>query len=214
MKSQEKQVSYRTTNSYTTLNELTQNTKHVWLVCHGIGYLSRYFLKYFNELPADENYIIAPQAPSKYYLNGEYKHVGASWLTKENTGMGIDNVVSYLDTVYTAEHIPPHCKLIVFGYSQGVSVAMRWVAKSKVNCHQLVLYSGGIPHELVTGDFDFLKENNTRVTIIIGDKDQYLTPERMETESKKIETLFQERAKQLIFEGGHEVKKEIINQLV
>lgn len=214
MAHQEKQVSYSTTNSYTTLNELTPHTKNVWIVLHGIGYLSRYFLKYFNGLPPDENYIIAPQAPSKYYLNGEYKHVGASWLTKENTTMEIGNVTAYLDAVYAAESIPGHCKLIVFGYSQGVSIAARWVAKSRVNCHRMVLHSGGIPNELTADDFEFLKENDTEITIIVGDKDEYLTKERMGAESKKIETLFQGRAKQLIFDGRHEIKKELINTLV
>ncbi|MEO0527508.1 MAG: esterase [Bacteroidota bacterium] len=214
MKTVEKKVSYTTVNSYSVLNKLTSKTKNVWFVCHGIGYLSRYFLKYFNELPPEENYIIAPQAASKYYLNGEYKHVGASWLTKENTMEELHNVLTYLDTVYKHENIPDHCNFIVFGYSQGVSIAARWVAKRKVDCHRLVLHSGGIPHELVEDDFTFLRDNHTEVDIIIGDKDPYLTPERIQAESKKIENLFQGRAKQLIFDGGHEIKKEIINQLV
>lgn len=81
----EKQVSYNITNSYCTLNERTSKTKNVWIVFHGIGYLSKYFLKYFKGLDPEENYIIAPQAASKYYLNGKYTHVGASWFTKDNT---------------------------------------------------------------------------------------------------------------------------------
>ena len=103
MAQQEKQVTYQTTNSYTTLNTLTDKTKNVWIVFHGIGYLSKYFLKYFDELPSEENYIIAPQAPSKYYLNDQYRHVGASWLTKENTANETQNVLNYLDTVFSSE---------------------------------------------------------------------------------------------------------------
>jgi len=74
----EKQVSYQIKNSYSTLNNYTEKTKNVWVVFHGIGYLSRYFLKYFKHLDPEENYIIAPQAQSKYYLNNKYRHVGAS----------------------------------------------------------------------------------------------------------------------------------------
>ncbi|WP_411030941.1 alpha/beta hydrolase [Spongiimicrobium sp. 3-5] len=214
MKHQEKQVTYTTTNSYATLNQLSKKTKYVWLVCHGIGYLSKYFLKYFEGLPPGENYIIAPQAPSKYYLNGEYRHVGASWLTRENTATEITNVVTYISAVLTAERLPLHCKLIVFGYSQGAAIAARWVARTQQKCHQLVLHSGSIPNELVPADFDFLKENNTQVTILVGNKDEYLNPERMELESKKIDTLFQGRAKQVIFEGKHEVNKKLINSLI
>jgi predicted esterase len=153
MTSKEKKVTYTIANSYSTLNELTENTKRVWIVFHGIGHLSTYFLRYFNELPSEENYIVAPQAQSKYYLNNSYTHVGACWLTKNNTKEGIDNVLHYIDTVYKNEEIPEHCELIVLGFSQGVSIAARWVAKRKINCKHLVLYAGSLPQELTQSDF-------------------------------------------------------------
>ncbi len=214
MKSIEKKVHYTTTNTYSTLNELSKNTKTVWVVLHGIGYLSRYFLRYFDELPPAENYIIAPQAPSKYYLNGEYRHVGASWLTKENTLPEAENVYAYLDALLDGEQIPADKNLIIFGFSQGVSIATRWVARRQLKCHQLVLYAGGMPKELTSQDFAFLKENETKVTVIVGDKDEYLTAERLQLVSEHIKKLFHNRAEELIFDGKHEVKKEIINQLV
>lgn len=209
----EKQSSYATTNTYSTLNTMGAKTENVWIVFHGIGYLSRYFINFFDELPTDENYFIAPQAPSKYYLNGQYKHVGASWLTKENTALEIENVLQYIDSVVLAEKLPSDLNLIVFGFSQGVSIAARWVAKRKIKCNRLVLYAGGLPNELKAKDFDFLEENRTEVKVIVGDKDEYLTPERMESENRRIDELFSGKAKRLIFEGGHEIKKEIVNRL-
>ena len=214
MAQQEKQVTYQTTNSYTTLNTLTDKTKNVWIIFHGIGYLSKYFLKYFDELPQEENYIIAPQAPSKYYLNNQYHHVGASWLTKENTVNETQNVLNYLDAVFSSQVIPENCDLIVFGYSQGVSIATRWVAKKQLQCQQLVLYAGGIPHELSPKDFNFLITKNTKITTLVGDKDEYINDDILQTESKRIASLFSGKAKQIIFEGKHEIKKEIINTLV
>jgi predicted esterase len=213
MNSRENQVTYSSKNSYSTLNELSAKTKNVWIVFHGIGYLSRYFLKYFDDLPADENYIIAPQAPSKYYLNEEYRHVGASWLTKEATGLALGNVLNYLDKVYKKEDIPKDCNLIILGYSQGVSIALRWVASRKISCCQLVLYAGGIPTELKSEDFAFLK-SGTMIKVIVGDRDEYLTPERMQIEKNKIEALFPARAELISFDGKHEIKKEILNTLV
>ncbi|CAM4258432.1 alpha/beta hydrolase [Zobellia nedashkovskayae] len=210
----ENTVSYTTTNSYATLNSLTSQTKNVWIVLHGIGYLSRYFLRYFDELPPEENYIIAPQAPSKYYLNNTYRRVGASWLTKEGTEQETQNVLAYLDAVYAAQEFPENCNFIILGYSQGVSIATRWVAQRKIKCNQLVLYSGGIPNELKASDFSFLKEKNTKVTTLVGDTDEYITKERRKTESKKIEHLFGGKAEQIFFEGGHEIKKELILNLV
>jgi len=214
MAQREKQVTYQTTNSYATLNTLTDKTKNVWIIFHGIGYLSTYFLKYFDELPSEENYIIAPQAPSKYYLNNQYRHVGASWLTKENTTAETQNVLNYLDEVYSSENIPEHCRLIVFGYSQGVSIATRWVAKRKLQCQHLVLYAGGIPHELSSKDFNFLIEKKAKITTLVGDKDEYINDAILKKESIRIESIFSGKAEQIIFGGKHEVKKEIINKLV
>jgi hypothetical protein len=46
----EKQVSYKTTNTYQTLNSYSDTTKNVWIVFHGLGFLSRYFLRHFEIL--------------------------------------------------------------------------------------------------------------------------------------------------------------------
>lgn len=208
----EKQVSYETVNSYSTLNNYTEKTKNVWVVFHGIGYLSRYFLKYFKDLDPEENYIIAPQAPSKYYLSNEYRHVGASWLTKENTEAEIENVLNYLEEVYTAEALQNKPNLILLGYSQGVSVATRWVARNKVECSQLVLCSGGLPTELSPEDFQFL--TNTRVKMIYGTKDEYLNEEKLKIEHERAKLLFGDKLEITSFEGGHEMNVQIIKKLV
>ena len=210
----ENTVTYSNTTSYTTLNTLSDTTENIWIVLHGLGYLSRYFIRHFDGLPADKNYIIAPQAPSKYYLNTTYTRVGASWLTKENRQQETGNVLAYLDAVLAAEKLPENCNLIVLGFSQGVSIASRWVAQRKIKCDQLVLYAGGIPDELQRSDFDFLLKNATKVTAIVGDKDEYVSDERRKTESEKIGKLFDGKAEEILFKGGHEVKRDLIKKLV
>ncbi|MFD2550754.1 alpha/beta hydrolase [Bizionia sediminis] len=209
----EKEISYNTTNSYSTLNALTAATKNVWLVCHGMGYLSRYFLKYFKTLPASENYIIAPQAPSKYYIKTDFKHVGACWLTKENTVTDTDNLMRYLDAIFKKEALPDSTNLIVLGYSQGVSIAMRYLAKRQKTCAQLILHSGGIPKELTAADFLYLPKT-TSVTLVYGTDDPYLTDARIAHETERARTLFGKRLKILPFEGKHIVNTAIINSLV
>jgi len=208
----EKQVSYKITNSYSTLNEKTTNTKNIWVVYHGIGYLSKYFLRYFKGLDPIENYIIAPQAASKYYLNGKYTHVGASWLTKENTEVELANTMNYLEEIYQAEDLASAKNLIVLGYSQGVSIASRWVTKNKIECSQLVLCSGGIPRELKSNDFEFMK--NTKTTMIYGDADPFLDSDRLKNELSHANELFPLDLTIIPFEGGHEMRPGIINSLV
>ncbi|NAY91152.1 esterase [Muricauda sp. JGD-17] len=214
MTSKEKTVVYSAQNIYLTKNELAPTTKNVWLVFHGIGYLAKYFAKYFDALDPTENYVVIPQASSKYYLKNEYKYVGASWLTKENTQMEIKNVLNYIDAVFQAEKIPAEANLILFGFSQGVSIATRWMVHNRIRCKALLLYAGGIPNELTEVDFDFLDYEHTSVKIIYGNQDSYLNPERLKTEKPKIRRLFQGKAEIITFEGGHEMKSELIPTLI
>ena len=210
----EKEVVYQNANTYSVLNKKTPETKNIWMAFHGLGYLSRFFIKNFEQLNPKENYIVAPQAPSKYYQDSTYTYVGASWLTKENTVFETRNIVNYINAVATAEDIlNQDKKLIVMGFSQGVSVALRWIAKAKVICNTIIIHSGGIPKELIPEDFTFLPEN-TRVFLLYGTQDQYITPERAAHEKERAETLFGKRLTILPFEGNHEVNKAFLKELV
>ncbi|WP_274476198.1 alpha/beta hydrolase [Mangrovimonas aestuarii] len=212
MNSTEKEISYTTTNTYATLNNLTPETKTAWFVCHGMGYLSRYFIKYFEELNPKEHYVIAPQAQSKYYIQPKMKHVGASWLTKENTAKETENVMRYFDAVLEAENIPNNVNLIVLGYSQGVSVAMRYITKRKLNCNHLVLLSGGIPKELTPTDFAYMKD--TKITMMYGNNDEYLNSERISYETNRLHELFGDDVTIIPFEGKHEVRPDLLKQII
>ena len=204
----EKEVSYQTTNTYSTLNDRTPSTRNVWVVFHGIGYLSRYFLKYFRHLNQAENYIIAPQAPSKYYLNGRYEHVGASWATREHTETEIQNVLSYLDEIYEREDLKNAPNLVFFGYSQGVSIASRWVARRKLNPAQLIFHSGRIPTELKSENLQHLDSCST--SFVYGTEDPFVSKDFLASEKERLNQLFKQNLNFIPFEGGHEVNKEII----
>ncbi|MDR5590627.1 esterase [Christiangramia sp. SM2212] len=208
--SKEKSLSYAISNTYSTLNEKTEKTKTVWLVFHGIGYLSRYFLKYFKHLDPEENFIIAPQAQSKYYLNGEYRHIGASWLTRENTEFEIENMLSYLDAVYEAEDLKNLDNLNIMGYSQGVSVATRFIARRNITCDHLIMHSGKVPQELTSEDFKFLK--NTKFSFIYGTEDKYLESGIITVEKDRLNKIFPKNLEILTFKGGHEVNTELISK--
>ena len=212
MKTAEKQVSYQIANTYSTLNHRSPKTKNVWVVFHGLGHLSRYFLRYFKDLNSEENYIIAPQAQAKFYLDEKYKHIGASWLTKENTEVEIENLLNYLQEVYKAENLKNAPKLNILGFSQGVSMATRWVVRKKIECDQLILCSGKIPVELKSEDFEFLE--NTRFSFIYGTKDEYLRKGIIEVEAERLKNLFPKNLKIIPFDGGHELNKDLIRQLI
>ena len=212
----EQEISYTHTNTYSVLNTLTRKTKNVWLVFHGMGHLSRYFIKHFEGLNSDENYIIAPQAPSKYYQDRKFKYVGGSWLTKENTVAETENVLKYADAVWAEESKKwkdQSVNVILMGYSQGVSIVTRWASSRKIECQQLLLHSGGIPTELEFKDFEYLSPE-TKVTYLYGDKDEYITEARKTEEHLKGSRLFGNRLEIKVFEGVHEVYDAGIEGLV
>jgi len=212
----EHQIAYTHTNTYTTLNTLSKKTKYVWIAFHGMGHLSRYFIKHFEGLNAEENYIIAPQAPSKYYQDKRFKYVGASWLTKENTALEKENILTYLDAIWLNEKErwkDLDITIVLMGYSQGVSIVCRWASSRKIQCAQLLLHSGSIPVELVSSDFDYLKAE-TKVTYLYGDKDMYLTQARITDEQFKGGELFGDRFEAKVFDGIHEISDIEIKRLV
>jgi len=211
MNPKEKEISYSSLNTYSTLNLLSSKTKNVWFVCHGIGYLSRYFIKNFNELNNEENYIIAPQAQSKFYIAPKMKHVGACWLTKEQTKKETNNVINYFNKILAVENIPSTCNLIFLGFSQGVSVVMRLIAKSKLKFNKLILYSGRIPVELTKNDFKHI-HNKSEVYLVYGTKDSYLDEKTINSEKKKAKELF-DNVSTINFDIGHEINSSIVNVL-
>jgi predicted esterase len=178
-----------------------------------MGYLSRYFLRYFNEFNSEENYFIAPQAPSKYYVGPKFRHVGASWLTKENTKKETENIMRYIDGVLENEDISNNKNLIVLGYSQGVSIAMRYLAYSKLSVNRLIIHSGGIPAELDKESFKY-GNNDLKVSLIYGTEDEFLSEERITNEIKHANLLFNTSLEIIPFIGKHEVNTKLLKQLI
>ena len=175
----EKKVIYSSSNTYSVLNNYTKKTKNVWIVFHGLGYLSKYFIKYFS---------------------------------KVNTLEETKNIMKYVDEVYKSEINSTPQNLIVLGYSQGVSIATRWVASRKINCDHLILHSGGIPVELNPEDFSHLKKT-TKVWYTYGNRDPYINDARKTEETLKGNYLFGNHLKIEVFDGIHEINTNFIMKI-
>lgn len=212
---QEKTISYKHTNTYTTNNIFTSKTKNVWLALHGMGYLSKYFIKYFKDLDPLENYIIAPQAHSKYYQDKKYKYIGASWLTKEQRDLELENVYRYLDQVWLDQSNlwkDQDVTIICLGYSQGVSILTRWIANRKINCNHIILHSGAIPEGFNATSFNHLL-NTTKIHYHYGNNDEFITPERILEQKEKAYSLFSNKLSISVFDGKHEVDVSFIKKV-
>jgi predicted esterase len=133
-------------------------------------------------------------------------------LTREDTKDETQNVLNYLDAITNAELQNQPKNLILFGFSQGVSVVMRWMATRKIHCDQVILYAGGIPKELKPEDFAFAE--NTRFKIVYGLQDEYLTEKSIKDEKQRAKWLFGNQLEIIPFEGKHQLKPDLICSLV
>ena len=163
----------------------------VWVLCHGYGQLAPYFARHFRAVEAPGRLLVVPEALSRFYL-GEpgtgTRRVGASWMTREAREADVADVTRYLDDVFVAacaraDADPQTIALSGFGFSQGTATVVRWLDQSPVlarraqRADRLVLWGGGLPHDLDAAGADWLAQ--TQVTLVAGDRDGFATPARV-----------------------------------
>ena len=215
----EQEVSFNYKARYYKLGTISAETKKVWFVIHGYSQLAQYFIKKFNILEDPKTCIIAPEGLSRFYLeditsrsqSGNNK-VGATWMTKENRLMDIQNYITYLNKIYTQE-IPVNFagEITLFGFSQGAATVSRWALDGRVDFKRLILWAGIFPP-----DMDFHKGSDLfkskEIIEVFGKQDPYLTDDRLK-EMTKVNERLGLTPKIIAFEGGHEINSEILTQL-
>lgn len=210
----QKDVSLNIKATYETLGELTEQTEAIWIVCHGFGQLARYFVKRFDILDLSKCYVIAPQGLSKFYMT-QFSRVGASWLTRETKEVDLENQLNYVQTVFeqeTANVDWSKVQLNVMGFSQGTATTSRWVARNKIPFDNFIFWAGTIAHDIETEDMAFMKDSS-KVHIIVGDKDEFITAERLE-KSKIMVTEKMKTPNVIVYDGVHKVNREVLAQVV
>ena len=144
------------------------------------------------------------------YHSTQTKRVGACWLTKENTQIEQHNIFRYFDEILNQEK--PVIPNIFMGFSQGVSVMLRYLVYKKLNVNNIVIMSGKIPEELKESDFNFLSKK-TKVWLSYGLSDPLLNNKLLDVEINKSRQLFGKRLNIIAFDGKHEIDQELILNL-
>jgi predicted esterase len=212
----ETQLPISTTHPVYTLNELTYKTKNIWIVCHGYGQLARYFVKRFDVLDPSENFVVAPQGLSRFYLGGNYGKVGASWMTKESREIDLHNQRQYFDVIF--DQILSNvnwstCSLKLLGFSQGVTMISRLAVYRQLKFDQLILWAGGMPHEQTSDDWEF-QPASAKIDMVIGDKDEFFNQATVEEQVRNVKALIGIAPKLTVFVGKHEVSREVLSRVV
>lgn len=211
-----KKVALSIESPYATLNQLTDKTRHIWLACHGYGQLAKYFMRRFDVLNPEENYVIVPQGLSLFYLDQSYQKVGASWLTREHRQTGLHNMHAYLNAVFAAEtqHVNwQRVSLSLFGFSQGTSAVVRWALVNKIPFRRLFFWAGTFPPEITHQDVEYLNTDQIEVSVFIGSEDEFFDAAVFESQVRRIRQFFPQ-LRVVPFEGGHEVSREVLAQAV
>ena len=190
-------------------------TRRVWFVCHGYGQLAGFFVRHFAALAAADPtlVVVAPEGLSRFYLQGNDGRVGASWMTRDSRLHEIDDYVGFLNQL--ADRVLSQCtadvRVTVLGFSQGTATAGRWLARAAFRPARLVLWAGAFPPD-VDPDAAGRLLGGLTVTLVAGDRDEYMTPDLVKEQQAHLKRLGAAQAL-LTFGGGHELNQEVIAQL-
>ncbi len=208
-----KHIDFQAVAPYATYGNFSEQTQAIWVVFHGYGQLAQRFIRRFDILNPETHVVIAPQGLSKFYLKGTFSEVGASWMTKEDREIDIQNQQIYIQSVFQKETQSidlQHIKINILGFSQGVTTACRWALYHQIPFDKLVMWAGGFPHEIT--EKQILKPN-AEIIALIGDQDSFYDSEMWEKQLQKIET-YLKKPQAFIYEGKHEISREILQKIV
>jgi len=187
--------------------------KEIWFVLHGHGQLAEYFIKKFEKLNPNDFYIIAPEGLSKYYLQGYTGRVGATWMTRENRLIDIDNYITYLDIIYSnvINKVSKEVKITALGFSQGTATVSRWISSSQVTIHRLILWAGNFPPDMHVAATQ-IRIKDVEILNVYGTKDQFLNQEKLKEQHLIIDSIGATPT-QLTFDGAHEIDENTLMKI-
>lgn len=192
-----------------------ENPADLWFVLHGYGQLSQYFIKHFEAVAGENTVVAAPEAPSRFYLDGTYGRVGACWMTKHERETDITDLNAYLDTMFAEichrHRVTENTRLRFLAFSQGVPVLCRWLAGNNHRIHQLILWAGAVPQDMPLPQLQELL-GRAPSYLVYGTQDPYLK----QTQFPMLQTLLNEKQLPVhirTFEGEHTLDADLLREL-
>ena len=209
-----KQISISKTGKYSQLGKCSKKINSVWIVLHGYGMLSEYFVKKFECIIDETTLVIAPEATNRFYLANNYKRVGASWMTKLDREQEISDNILFLDKLFSIikkDIGHDNFKLNTLGFSQGGPALVRWLMSNKLNTNSLILWGSDIPKDsLVTENKS--RWNSINLKIVIGKNDEYINEEKKQ-EFVGVVKSYGLKYDLIEYEGSHKIIEEELKKI-
>jgi predicted esterase len=202
---------------YFSAGEISDHTKHILFVLHGYGQLAQYFIRKFSVLENKDIVVIAPEGLSRFYLDPlegagrKTRRVGATWMTRENRLVDIENYVNYLDIVFSNVVGGRKIPVSILGFSQGSATASRWILSKNIHFDRLILWAGILPEDMnFEVGAEILKDKS--VVMVYGNQDPFLTDARF-TEMKMLTEKLNTKVDVVTFDGGHDIDEGALLKL-
>ena len=206
-----KQISIPKTHKYSQLGEFSEKTNTVWIVLHGYGMLSEFFIKKFECILNDSTVVIAPEGSNRFYLENNYYRVGASWMTKLDKEKDIEDNISFIKTLYSNivdEIGHSNFKLNTLGFSQGGATLVRWIMSNNITIDSLILWGSDVPKDCLTEEKKS-RWSSIDVKLFIGNQDEYINEENKQKVIDLINS-YGLKYELVEYEGSHKIiEKEL-----
>ncbi len=194
---------------YFTLGNLN-TAKKLLFVLHGYGQLPEYFIQKFKSLENDY-FIVAPEGMHRFYLKGSSGRVGASWMTKEERLLDIEDNLSYLTQLHNCfSNQFKKDQMSVLGFSQGAATAARWFYSNEKLANELIIWASVFPPDL-----DISKEIKSVSSIqnkfVIGSNDEYFD----EIQQKEICEIYKNYGFEIFqYNGNHDIDEATLTRVL
>lgn len=211
----------RTARLYSLGGEDPTAVREIWIVAHGYSQLARDFIVPFATIAGPQCLVVAPEALNRYYVTAgtstpaHERQVGATWMTRDDRERDISDYVGYLDAVLARAESMIGGRTVpvrVLGFSQGAATISRWAARShRLAAAEVILWGGPLPSDidLSAGSAVF---GGAPVTLVVGDRDQYVTAEVVEKEVARLDEAGI-RHRLVRFPGGHALSRDVLREL-
>ncbi len=182
------------------------DSKRLLVVLHGYGQLADYFIRKFVSLENDF-FIVAPEGPHRFYLNGFSGRVGASWMTKEKRDWDITDNMNYLNQVLDKYGIDK--EIHILGFSQGGATAARFVAQTQYPIFNFICWASAFPEEITPQNNDNFKKSH--LNFVLGDEDPFFTKEDAQL---AIEGYQNKGFTTTLFKGKHDIEMNTLHTVL
>lgn len=206
MTTQKHQIKVSKTASYFTQGQLNEHTKYIWLVIHGFAQTADTFIQPFSIL-GEEHFVIAPEGLNRFYSRGFAGSAVANWMTSRDREFEIEDYCNYLNLLTKQLNITQYknAKVILLGFSQGVSTLTRFFLSGNIHADLLVMVAGEIAIE-------FQKDLPTKLVqakslYLVGTQENLIKPEKIEFQKQLLANC---KCSIMEFEGKHEVNEAAV----